>query len=179
MWYALLDPLLPDGNHEVLDVGCGIGAYYDLLTGKAEKYVGIDPTEEMIKRARELHPHGDFRTGTVYELRFPNERFRLVFCWSVLVHLPHKTIKRAIRELWRVTKKYLFLNLYVASEDDSFSVRGPWGEYLTAMDKWDIGEIFESLKPKSIQRTNYEGVDLLDNKKFQRTIFLLTRGGPR
>ena len=51
-WYELLNPLVPSGNGNVLDAGCGVGAYHDLLTRKAKTYVGVDITDEMIKRAR-------------------------------------------------------------------------------------------------------------------------------
>lgn len=174
-WYNLLRPLIPDENHEVLDVGCGIGVYYDLLTEKAGQYIGIDPTDAMIERAKELHPDGNFKVGTVYDLQFPNNWFDLVFCWSVLIHLPHNTIKRAIRELWRVTKKHLLFNLYTALDEDSFSATGPWKEYLTAMGKWDLHEILQTLRPTFIQRTDYENIDFLDGRRFQRMIFLLRK----
>lgn len=174
-WYTLLDPLLPDKNGEVLDVGCGIGVYYELLTRKAQKYIGIDPTDNMIKRARERRPEGDFRIGTVYNLRFPNNRFDLVFCWSVLVHLPHNTVESAVKELWRVTKDHLFFNLYIGVEVGSFSAVGPWGEYLAVIDEWDLRKLLRSIKPTSIKRVNYEAIDLLEGKRFQRTIFIMRK----
>jgi len=156
-------------------VGCGIGIYYPLLMEKSGDYVGLDPTDAMIKRAQERHPEGDFRIGSVYKLPFPNNWVDLVFCWSVLIHLPHDTIERALTELWRITKRYLFFNLYMTLDEKGFSSKGPWGEYLTAMDKWETNTILRKLRPHTTQQHEYEFTRLLDGKRFQRTIFILEK----
>jgi len=174
-WYDLLRPLVPSGNHSAIDVGCGVGMYYDLLSEKARNYAGIDPSEDMISRARERRPDGKFRIGTVYNIHYPSNHFDLVFCWSVLVHLPFNTIERAIEELWRVTGEFLVFNLYIALEDDSFSVKGPWEEWLTAMNSFQVMRLLDRLKPEKVDIADYEEIDLLDNKRFQRKIFLLKR----
>lgn len=174
-WYELIAPLLPPENDSVLDVGCGIGMYYPLLTRKSSGYIGLDPTEAMIERARERHPEGEFKIGSVYNISFPNNWFDLVFCWSVLVHLPHDTIEKAISELWRVTKKTLFLNLYVSLNDSGFSTTGPWGEFLTVMDNFWVKRMIRKLNPRSHDIIDYEGVDSLDEKQFQRKIFVLRK----
>ena len=45
-------------EYSVLDYGCGYGALIDVLTerGQPFRYVGYDVSEEMILRARRLHP---------------------------------------------------------------------------------------------------------------------------
>ena len=52
--------IVPSGASEysVLDYGCGYGAIIDVLTerGQPFRYVGYDVSEEMIVRARRLHP---------------------------------------------------------------------------------------------------------------------------
>lgn len=170
-WYNLLNPLIPSGNQNVLDVGCGIGAYYDLLKKKAKNYVGIDITENMVKLARKRHPEGDFRVGGVLNLPSPDESFDLVYCWSVLVHLPHNVIEKSIKELWRVTKKHLFFNLYITKENN-FSVRGPWNEFLTAVNEEWLFKLISSFNIKDIRIQCYEGIDVLGDKEFQRKIYL-------
>lgn len=172
-WYSLLRSLIPSGNRSALDVGCGVGMYYDLLSEKADEYTGLDPSEEMVKRARERRPNGKFRVGTVYGIQYPKNWLDIVFCWSVLVHLPHNTIDRAIKELWRVTKKFLLFNLYIALDDNSFSAEGSWGEWLTAMDFLWTMRLIDELNPKEVVTTDYEEIDFLDGKRFQRRIFRL------
>ncbi len=52
--------IVPSGatEYSVLDYGCGYGALIDVLTerGQPFRYVGYDVSEEMILRARRLHP---------------------------------------------------------------------------------------------------------------------------
>ncbi len=52
--------IVPPGatEYSVLDYGCGYGAIIDVLTerGQPFRYVGYDVSEEMIVRARRLHP---------------------------------------------------------------------------------------------------------------------------
>lgn len=174
-WYKLLSPLIPDNLTNTIDVGCGVGMYYDLLSSKSSFYVGVDPVESMVNRAKERRPEGNWRIGSVYLLPFPNDSFDLAFCWSVLVHLPHETIEKALKELWRVTRKHLLFNLYMSLDDPSFSVRGSWGEYLTAMDEMWISKTLRKLSPRTWRIKPYEPIEKLDGKRFQRYIYLLRK----
>lgn len=174
-WYKLVEPFVPDRSERTLDIGCGVGMYYDLLQPKTEHYVGMDPTEPMIERARERRPEGDWRVGSLYQLPFPNNYFDLTFCWSVLVHLPHETIERGLNELWRVTDKNLLFNLYMSLNEPSFSVTGSWGEYLTAMDEMWIMKQIRKMSPRTYKMKPYEPVEELDGKRFQRYIYLLRK----
>lgn len=95
--------------HEVLDVGCGIGvgpAY--IATTFGCRVVGVDLSERMIgwarRRARQegVEALVELRTGDVLALPFPDDRFDVVVCESVLAFVEDKT--RAIRECVRVAK---------------------------------------------------------------------------
>ena len=55
------EALKPYQDKKVLDVGCGYGRVSDMF----ENYLGIDPSEEMIKLAKELHPDKKFEIGDV------------------------------------------------------------------------------------------------------------------
>lgn len=95
--------------HEVLDVGCGIGvgpAYIAKTFGC--RVVGVDISERMVdwaqRRARQERVEAlvELRTADVLALPFPDDRFDVVLCESVLAFVEDKT--RAIRECVRVTK---------------------------------------------------------------------------
>jgi len=103
--------------HEVLDVGCGIGvgpAYVAKTFGC--RVVGVDLSERMIdwarRRARQerVEAFVELRVADVLALPFPDDRFDVVVCESVLTFVEDKT--QAIRECVRVTKPggYLGLN---------------------------------------------------------------------
>ena len=82
-------------------------------------------------------------------------------------------VEKAIRELWRTTRKHLFFNLYISLKSNSFSVKGPWDEYLTANSEEDVKKILSSLQTRSVNTWMYEPVELLEGKEFQRKIYLL------
>ena len=95
--------------HEVLDVGCGIGvgpAYVAKTFGC--RVVGVDLSERMIDWARRrvrqerVEALVELRTADVLALPFPDGRFDVVLCESVLAFVEDKT--RAIGECVRVTK---------------------------------------------------------------------------
>jgi cyclopropane fatty-acyl-phospholipid synthase-like methyltransferase len=48
-----------DGPFSLLDLGCGYGGLWDYLIaqGKSFRYVGLDISEEMISRAKAIHPN--------------------------------------------------------------------------------------------------------------------------
>ena len=52
--------IVPSGatEYSILDYGCGYGAMVDVFTGRGHsfRYTGYDVSEEMILRARRLHP---------------------------------------------------------------------------------------------------------------------------
>lgn len=172
-WYGMLRPLIPNVE-TVLDAGCGVGAYYDLLMGKAKDYTGIDIRTEMVKRAREKHPNGKFQVGNVCKIDFPSKSFDLVFCWSVLCHLPYESINTALSMLWRVTRKYLLFNFYVLLQGGALTTKGSWGEYLTGLGMVEILGIVSQLEGGELLfAKDYEKIDFLGNVAFQRRTFLI------
>jgi SAM-dependent methyltransferase len=57
-------------NHSVLDVGCGQGDLYGLLTarGFGGRYTGVDLSPELIASARQRFPPANFIVGDVLEV---------------------------------------------------------------------------------------------------------------
>ena len=57
--------IVPPGatDYSILDYGCGYGAIIEELTDRGQpfRYLGYDVSEEMILRARRLHPEGQCR----------------------------------------------------------------------------------------------------------------------
>lgn len=76
----------------ILDVGCGAGVNYEVLAahGRADGYVGVDPSEPSIEIARGLYPGVEFYVGDAARLvsQWGPERFDVVLVRHVLEHLP-------------------------------------------------------------------------------------------
>lgn len=51
------------GFRNALDVGCGEGRFCRIMQRAGIRTTGIDPTEALLARARELDPDGDYRLG--------------------------------------------------------------------------------------------------------------------
>ena len=108
------------GFATALDVGCGEGRFCRMLKACGVRTVGIDPTEALLRQARERDPEGDYRPGRAERLEFADASFDLVVSYLTLIDIPD--IGAAIPEMARVLRPggtLLIANL------TSFSTAGP------------------------------------------------------
>jgi SAM-dependent methyltransferase len=71
-----------------LDVGCGEGRFCRIMRAQGVRPVGIDPTEALIRRARQLDPGGDYRLGRAETLQVATGSFDLVVSYLSLIDIP-------------------------------------------------------------------------------------------
>lgn len=126
----------------VLDAGCGTGCFHEYLSSQFKDYVGIDSSPNMVKRAKEINPKGDFRVDDLYNLSFEVNTFDFVFCHAILNHLPE--IGNPIREMYRVAKHMVFFNCWTAPEDTLHKTDA----YYHGVADSEFENILESLNPK-------------------------------
>lgn len=86
---------------KVLEVGVGNGFVRRYLRDK-----GIDVTTLDI--TYELQPDV---SASVLAIPFASELFYVVACYEVLEHLPYSNFEKALREIYRVSKKHVILSL--------------------------------------------------------------------
>jgi ubiquinone/menaquinone biosynthesis C-methylase UbiE len=101
-----IEKLLPR-NLVLADIGCGTGSLTFELARFAQKVVGVDLSEEMLRRARELAKAKDldnveFRLGDVLKLPVQSRSVDAAFCVMVLHFLPDPG--PAIAGLCRITR---------------------------------------------------------------------------
>ncbi len=85
-------------NGKILDNGCGVGLLHERLD--STEIVGLDLSSEMLKRAK---THYDkLVLANSQKLPFKDESFDLVFCRSILHHLPKPEL--AVEQMSRVLK---------------------------------------------------------------------------
>lgn len=95
-------------NMRVLDVGCNVGHY---LLGLRKKfplldYTGVDAYETYIneaKRSFSKDNNANFLVKDIFKPLFPEDKFDIVYCCNVLIHLPD--FKIPITNLLNSTKK--------------------------------------------------------------------------
>jgi ubiquinone/menaquinone biosynthesis C-methylase UbiE len=97
---------------KLLDVGCGLGTYCDLLTQRGFETTGVDYSEEMIEVAKKRHPKLSFMIANGYNLPFTKEEFDIVISIGALQCLEH--YKQFIIEICRVAKHAVILSTLLA-----------------------------------------------------------------
>lgn len=107
----LLDVVKDLKINSVLDVGCGEGftlnKLYESKIGK--RLEGVDFLKTAIELGRKTHPNLILNQGDIYKLKYQDNTFDLVMATEVLEHLEDP--KKGLKELIRVSKKYLLLSV--------------------------------------------------------------------
>ncbi len=103
----------------VLDVGCGNGRAYQLFTGLAIDYEGIDVSKNLVAEARRRHREllANFQVGSVLALPQEAGSFDAVLAVAMLFYVPSEKFRlQALREMWRVLRpggQLLMTNWYL------------------------------------------------------------------
>ncbi len=95
---------LPDTAGAALDFGCGVGRLTQAMARRFAASVGVDISEEMIRKAKTLNQYGhcDYLTSVTERLLFADESFAFVYSNIVLQHLPRRLAVGYLREFVRV-----------------------------------------------------------------------------
>ena len=96
---------IPPDVHSVLDVGCGDGQFLRWLPDGYQK-VGLDFSREALS-----HVGASKVQATVEALPFPDASFDLVTCFEVIEHLSSQVFDAAVRELERVSRRYIMVSV--------------------------------------------------------------------
>ena len=97
--------IIPSDVHNILDVGCGNGAFINNLPHKY-KATGLDFSKEALKYVKK-----DKILGEITNLPFEKESFDLVTCLEVLEHLSSDNFREGVLELQRISKKYIIITV--------------------------------------------------------------------
>ncbi|BAQ45075.1 MULTISPECIES: class I SAM-dependent methyltransferase [Methylobacterium] len=88
------------GFRRALDVGCGEGRFCHRMQDLGIATVGIDPTDALLRRARDRDPTGTYVPGRAEALPFADGAFDLVVSYLTLIDIPD--VRAAIPEMARV-----------------------------------------------------------------------------
>jgi SAM-dependent methyltransferase len=97
--------LVPQNVETILDVGCGDGRITNEL---AHKYniIGMDISREALRHVKMRKV-----LAKIEQIPFQKQSFDLILCTEVIEHLHDTILCKAIREIERVSKKYIFLTV--------------------------------------------------------------------
>lgn len=71
-----------------LDAACGTGRHTEYLASLGHAVIGVDSSPEMLVRARERVPEGEFHEADLHELPLADDSVELVVCAIALSHVP-------------------------------------------------------------------------------------------
>ncbi|MGB3024327.1 class I SAM-dependent methyltransferase [Paradevosia shaoguanensis] len=89
---------------DVLDLGCGLGAYHPGLEGRFHQLHGIDVSKQSIELARQRHPFVHYETFDGGTLPYLDGSFDVAFAVCVMHHVPPPQWKAFTAEMSRVLK---------------------------------------------------------------------------
>jgi SAM-dependent methyltransferase len=124
----------------VLDVGCGPGWHYDLLSaGRVlDSFHGVDISAEAIEHARRWRPQGTFQVQDIQTGALPG-CWDLVYC-SLMIHLVPDDLA-ALRHLRQNTGKYLLIST-MAGDFERYKA---WEQRLGAVRNYRPGDLEDKL----------------------------------
>jgi 2-polyprenyl-3-methyl-5-hydroxy-6-metoxy-1,4-benzoquinol methylase len=95
---------LPVAGGTALDFGCGVGRLTQALARRFAACVGVDISEEMIRKAGALnqYAHCSYVKSVAERLSFADESFSFVYSNIVLQHMPRGLATGYLREFVRV-----------------------------------------------------------------------------
>lgn len=97
--------LIPKDIQSILDIGCGDGRFTNELDG-FKSVIGLDISKTALKKIR----HKKI-LGKCDMLPFHDNIFDLVIATELLEHLNNNIYNKTIKELQRVTKKYILISV--------------------------------------------------------------------
>src|SRR5664280_956138 len=111
----------------VLEVGCNRGHNLQTLLellGDGAEIFGVEPNTYALTLARSASDRFSPVPGNVFDLPFKDRYFDLVFTAGVLIHIPPDRLADAMREIARVTRRYVLAAEYYAEQDTVIESRG-------------------------------------------------------
>lgn len=109
----------------VLEVGCNIGNKLALLYELGLKdLTGVEPQNGAIKLGEKRYPFIKFHQGTIFKLPFDDDSFDLVFTSGVLIHIHPADLSRAMKEIVRVSRRWILGFEYYSAEPKRVNYRG-------------------------------------------------------
>jgi len=108
-----LDWLAPPAGARWLDVGCGTGAFSQLVLNRCapRSLAGVDPAPAQIEHARQQSPDAEFRVADAMALPFAEGEFDIVASALVINFIPDRA--KALAEMHRVLRPGGIVAAYV------------------------------------------------------------------
>jgi len=108
--HELIISLIPENVKSILDAGCGGGVLMAKLAYENKwELSGIDLSHNGVKYITD-NLNLEAQQGSITKMPYEDNYFDLVICSEVIDNLSNEDIHLALKELYRVSKKYLVIS---------------------------------------------------------------------
>jgi len=108
------------GAKKICEAGCNVGNNLSSFTSDFEVY-GIDVNEQALNKAKSEFPNFIFKKDELKKTSFPDSIFDLVFTRGVLIHIPKSELPDVLKELLRISKKWIFNLEYFGKDGEEIN----------------------------------------------------------
>lgn len=155
----------------ILEVGCNLGLQLNYLAmiGYNNLY-GIDVQRRIIAQSRRGFPNVATIVASGLYIPFRDESFDLVFTSGLLIHIAPENIMQVMKEMVRVSRKYIWGLEYFSDTYDQLEYRGLknmlWKADFAQMfvDHFPNLKIIKRMKYKHLNEAKYDQMYLLERQ---------------
>lgn len=156
----LLQHIHPNKSGKYLDIGCGTGNYTIALYQKGYNFIGVDPSDVMLKKAFENDENVDWKLGKAEDVPFENDLFDGVLAMLTIHHW--KDLKEGFSEISRVLKPNCRFVIFTSTSEQMY---GYWlNHYFPKMLKDSSEQMPKYLKIE--EDLNDNGLKIVGTEKY-------------
>jgi pseudaminic acid biosynthesis-associated methylase len=158
---------------KILEVGSNIGMQLRCLQdmGFTQLY-GLELQRYAVERSKRYLQNVDILQGSAFDIPFKDGFFDLVFTSGVLIHLAPDDIHRALREIYRCSRRYIWGLEYYAPHYQEVEYRG----HTELLWKTDFARLYRDTFP-DLRLLRQRLLPWLDSQN-QDVMFLLEKPVP-
>ncbi len=150
---------------KILEVGCNVGSQLHCLQEMGfTNLVGVDINRQALEVSKKNLLGIDVMLASAFDLPFKDNYFDLVFTSGVLIHISPKDIQKALKEIVRVSKKYILGFEYFNEEYLEVEYRGKkdllWKTNFAKLYTDNFKEL-KLLKEKRLKYLQNENIDTM------------------
>ncbi len=161
----ILDLLQPKNGRLYLDIGCGTGNYTIVLTIKGLKFIGIDPSEQMLNKAKSRNQEIIWLKGTAEQIPADNKVFDGIIATLTIHHWTD--LKKAFIEINRVLSDNGRVVFFTSTPEQ---MKGYWLNhyfqkmlYSSILQMPSLADIEEAIEQTELEITNIEKYFIKDD----------------
>ncbi|MFD0861641.1 class I SAM-dependent methyltransferase [Sungkyunkwania multivorans] len=150
----------PKEKGSYLDIGCGTGNYSNALFEKGVHFIGIDPSEKMLQKARSKNANIDWRLASAEKTKLHDNSVDGIIATLTTHHW--KNLNKAFCELSRILKRHGRIVIFTSTPKQ---MQGYWlRHYFPKMLSDSIAQM--PTLEKTITAMVEAGLEIIDTEKY-------------